>query len=259
LSITVEFLGTGTSGGVPMIACKCAVCQSNDSKDKRLRSSVLIKSPSTTVVIDTTPDFRTQMLRSGVEHIDAVLLTHSHKDHIAGLDDIRAFNFFSKKPIPIYANQETSEALQRDFYYAFAELKYPGIPEINLHTIDDKPFQVGDLSFQPFAVKHLHMDVTAYRMGDFTYITDANFIGEDAQKIIQGTDVLVLNALRKEKHLSHFTLDEAIEMATVLNARQTYFTHISHQMGFHHETSKELPKGMFFAYDGLKLHVNNHI
>ena len=137
-----------------MIACKCAVCQSNDSKDKRLRSSVLIKSPSTTVVIDTTPDFRTQMLRSGVEHIDAVLFTHSHKDHIAGLDDIRAFNFFSKKPIPIYANQETSEALQRDFYYAFAELKYPGIPEINLHTIDDKPFQVGDLSFQPFVVKH---------------------------------------------------------------------------------------------------------
>lgn len=242
-----------------MIACKCAVCQSNDSKDKRLRSSVLIKSPSTTVVIDTTPDFRTQMLRSGVEHIDAVLFTHSHKDHIAGLDDIRAFNFFSKKPIPIYANQETSEALQRDFYYAFAELKYPGIPEINLHTIDDKPFQVGDLSFQPFAVKHLQMDVTAYRMGNFTYITDANFIGEDAQKIIRGTDVVVLNALRKEKHLSHFTLDEAIEMATVLNARQTYFTHLSHQMGFHHETSKELPKGMFFAYDGLKLHVNNHI
>jgi phosphoribosyl 1,2-cyclic phosphate phosphodiesterase len=259
LSITVEFLGTGTSGGVPMIACKCAVCQSNDSKDKRLRSSVLIKSPSTTVVIDTTPDFRTQMLRSGVEHIDAVLFTHSHKDHIAGLDDIRAFNFFLRKPIPIYANQETSEALQRDFYYAFAELKYPGIPEINLHTIDDKPFQVGDLSFQPFAVKHLQMDVTAYRMGNFTYITDANFIGEEAHKIIRGTDVLVLNALRKEKHLSHFTLDEAIEMATVLNARQTYFTHLSHQMGFHHETSKELPKGMFFAYDGLKLHVNNHI
>jgi phosphoribosyl 1,2-cyclic phosphate phosphodiesterase len=257
LSITVEFLGTGTSGGVPMIACKCAVCKSYDSKDKRLRSSVLIKSSTTTVVIDTTPDFRTQMLRSDVEHIDAVLFTHSHKDHIAGLDDIRAFNFFSKKSIPIYANQETSEALQRDFYYAFAELKYPGIPEINLHTIGDKPFQVGDLFFQPFSVKHMHMDVTAFRMGDFTYITDANFIDEKAKKIIQGTEILVLNALRKEKHLSHFTLTEAIEMATVLNPRQTYFTHISHQMGFHQAISKELPKGIYLAHDGLKLHVNN--
>lgn len=241
-----------------MIACKCPVCRSDDSKDKRLRSSILIKSPSTVVVIDTTPDFRTQMLRSGVDHIDAVLFTHSHKDHIAGLDDIRAFNFFSKKPIPIFANQETSEALQRDFYYAFAELKYPGIPEIDLHTIQDKAFQIGDLKFQPFSVKHLHMDVTAFRLGNFTYVTDANYIDEKAQKVINGTEILVLNALRKEKHLSHFTLEEAIEMATVLNPRQTYFTHISHQMGFHHETSKELPKGMYFAYDGLKIHVNNN-
>lgn len=241
-----------------MIACKCDVCRSHDSRDKRLRSSILIKSPSTTVVIDTTPDFRTQMLRAEVEHIDAVLFTHSHKDHIAGLDDIRAFNFFSKMSIPIYANQETSDALKRDFYYAFAELKYPGIPEINLHTVDDRPFQVGDLVFQPFSVKHLHMDVTAYRFGNFTYITDANAIDQKARNIIQGSDFLVLNALRKEKHLSHFTLDEAIEMSTLLNPRQTYFTHISHQMGLHDQVSKELPKGMFFAYDGLTLHVNNH-
>ena len=258
MSITIEFLGTGTSGGVPMIACKCEVCKSADLYDKRLRSSILIKSKTTTVVIDTTPDFRTQMLRSGVEHIDAVLFTHSHKDHIAGLDDIRAFNFFSKKSIPIYANQETSDALKRDFYYAFAELKYPGIPEINLHTIQDEPFHVGDILFQPFSVRHMNMDVTAYRIGNFTYITDANAIDEKAKKIIDGTDTLVINALRKEKHLSHFNLQEAIEMATILNARHTYFTHVSHQMGLHSVVSNELPTGMFFAYDGLTLEVNKN-
>lgn len=258
MSITIEFLGTGTSGGVPMIACKCEVCKSADLYDKRLRSSILIKSKTTTVVIDTTPDFRTQMLRSGVEHIDAVLFTHSHKDHIAGLDDIRAFNFFSKKSIPIYANQETSDALKRDFYYAFAELKYPGIPEINLHTIQDEPFHVGDILFQPFSVRHMNMDVTAYRIGNFTYITDANAIDEKAKKIIDGTDTLVINALRKEKHLSHFNLHEAIEMATILNARHTYFTHVSHQMGLHSVVSNELPTGMFFAYDGLTLEVNKN-
>ena len=241
-----------------MIACKCEVCKSADLYDKRLRSSILIKSKTTTVVIDTTPDFRTQMLRSGVEHIDAVLFTHSHKDHIAGLDDIRAFNFFSKKSIPIYANQETSDALKRDFYYAFAELKYPGIPEINLHTIQDEPFHVGDILFQPFSVRHMNMDVTAYRIGNFTYITDANAIDEKAKKIIDGTDTLVINALRKEKHLSHFNLHEAIEMATILNARYTYFTHVSHQMGLHSVVSNELPTGMFFAYDGLTLEVNNN-
>lgn len=241
-----------------MIACKCEVCKSADLYDKRLRSSILIKSKTTTVVIDTTPDFRTQMLRSGVEHIDAVLFTHSHKDHIAGLDDIRAFNFFSKKSIPIYANQETSDALKRDFYYAFAELKYPGIPEINLHTIQDEPFHVGDILFQPFSVRHMNMDVTAYRIGNFTYITDANAIDEKAKKIIDGTDTLVINALRKEKHLSHFNLHEAIEMATILNARHTYFTHVSHQMGLHSVVSNELPTGMFFAYDGLTLEVNKN-
>jgi len=241
-----------------MIACKCEVCKSADLYDKRLRSSILIKSKTTTVVIDTTPDFRTQMLRSGVEHIDAVLFTHSHKDHIAGLDDIRAFNFFSKKSIPIYANQETSDALKRDFYYAFAELKYPGIPEINLHTIQDEPFHVGDILFQPFSVRHMNMDVTAYRIGNFTYITDANAIDEKAKKIIDGTDTLVINALRKEKHLSHFNLHEAIEMATILNARHTYFTHVSHQMGLHSVVSNELPTGIFFAYDGLTLEVNKN-
>ena len=240
-----------------MIACKCDVCKSTSSKDKRLRSSILVKSETTTVVIDTTPDFRTQMLRSDVEHIDAVLFTHSHKDHIAGLDDIRAFNFFSQRSIPIYANLETADALKRDFYYAFAEMKYPGIPEMDLHVINDQPFTVGDICFHPFNVKHMNMDVTAYRFGDFTYITDANAIGQDARQVIDGSRTLVINALRKEKHLSHFSLDEAIEMATQLKSAQTYFTHISHQMGLHDLVSSGLPKGMYLAFDGLKLIVKN--
>lgn len=239
-----------------MIACKCPVCRSDDSKDKRLRSSILIKSPSTVVVIDTTPDFRTQMLRSGVDHIDAVLFTHSHKDHIAGLDDIRAFNFFSKKPIPIFANQETSEALQRDFYYAFADTKYPGVPELDLHPIDDQPFMVGDLHFIPIRVKHLHMHVTGFRIGDFTYITDANHIDDQELLKIMGSKILVLNALRKQKHLSHFTLEEAIAVAQQVGAEQTYFTHISHQLGFHAEVSRELPEGIHLAYDGLTVYLD---
>lgn len=223
-----------------------------------MRSSILIRSASTTVVIDTTPDFRTQMLRSEVDHVDAILFTHSHKDHIAGLDDIRAFNFFSQKPISVYANQETADALKRDFYYAFAELKYPGIPEIDLRITGNETFLVGDILFRPFKVKHMNMEVTAYRFGDFTYITDANHIDSEAKKIIEGSHSLVINALRKEKHLSHFNLEEAIKIASELNTRQTFFTHISHQMGLHDEVSKELPKGMYFAYDGLKLEVNNH-
>lgn len=259
MSITIEFLGTGTSAGVPMIACKCEVCQSTDSKDKRFRSSILIKSANTTVVVDTTPDFRTQMLRSGVEHIDAVLFTHSHKDHIAGLDDIRAFNFVSKKSIPIYANQETSNAIKRDYFYIFSDQKYPGIPEVNLHTIHNEPFHVGDILFQPFEVKHLHMNVTGYRVGNFTYITDANAIDEKALKIIDTSDTLVINALRKEKHLSHFNLDEAIQVATQIKARHTFFTHLSHQMGMHAKVSRELPQGMYFAYDGLEIQVNKHV
>ncbi len=256
MSLSVEFLGTGTSGGVPMIACKCQVCQSIDKKDKRLRSSVLIKSASTTIVIDTTPDFRYQMLRSSVEHLDAVVFTHSHKDHIAGLDDIRAFNFFSQRPMPLYANEETAHAIQRDFYYAFREKKYPGIPELDLHVMDDQPFSVGDLHLIPIQVRHLHMGVTGYRIGNFTYITDANFIEASEKEKIMGSEVLVINALRQEKHISHFNLQEAIALATELNIPQTYFTHISHQMGHHQAVNLTLPKGMQLAHDGLVISVN---
>lgn len=255
-SLSIEFLGTGTSSGVPMVACRCSVCASIDRHDKRLRSSVLIRSEQTTVVIDTTPDFRYQMLRSRVEKLDAVVFTHSHKDHLAGLDDVKGFNFSHNASMPLYANAETAAALQRDFYYAFADTKYPGVPELDLHPIDDQPFMVGDLHFIPIRVKHLHMHVTGFRIGDFTYITDANHIDDQELRKIMGSKILVLNALRKQKHLSHFTLEEAIAVAQQVGAEQTYFTHISHQLGFHAEVSRELPEGIHLAYDGLTVYLD---
>ena len=255
MSTTIEFLGTGTSSGVPMVACTCEVCKSTDKKDNRLRSSILIKSANTTVVIDTTPDFRYQMLRSSVNQLDAVVFTHSHKDHIAGLDDVKAFNFIHQNAMPLFANEETAKASQRDFYYAFADKKYPGIPALELHVNQDELFSIGDLNFQPIQVRHLNMGVTGYRIGDFTYITDANYIDEHEKQKIRGSKVLVLNALRKEKHLSHFTLQEAIDLATELQVPTTYFTHISHQMGLHAQVSNELPTGIHLAYDGLTISV----
>jgi phosphoribosyl 1,2-cyclic phosphate phosphodiesterase len=256
LALTIQFLGTGTSSGVPMVACKCAVCKSTDNKDKRLRSSIYIQSATTSVVIDTTPDFRYQMLRANIEKLDGVVFTHAHKDHIAGLDDVKAYNFIHQTVMPLYANQETADAIKRDFYYAFAEKKYPGVPLLEMHVKEKEPFNIGDLEFQPVQVKHLHMDVTGYRIGDFTYITDANYISEEEKQKIRGSKVLVLNALRKEKHLSHFTLQEAIDLAVELQVPTTYFTHISHQLGLHQEVTQELPAGMFLAYDGLIIAVD---
>jgi phosphoribosyl 1,2-cyclic phosphate phosphodiesterase len=247
----ITFLGTGTSSGVPMIACGCPVCTSADKEDNRLRSSILVQSPSTTIVVDTTPDFRYQMLRARVKRLDAVLFTHPHKDHVAGLDDIRAFNFIQQQPMEIYANELTQQALLREFPYAFAEKKYPGVPEINLNTIDLTPFSIGDIPVIPILVWHLKMPVFGYRLGDFTYITDANRIDAAEREKIKGSKIIVLNALRKEKHISHFTLDEAIATVAELGVPQAYFTHISHQLGKHSDINKELPAGMELAYDGL--------
>src|SRR5688572_17946743 len=199
-----------------MIACDCEVCTSKDKKDNRLRSSILVESPSTTVVVDSTPDFRYQMLRAGVKKLDAVVYTHPHKDHIAGLDDIRAFNFFNKKAVNVYANEMTQHALKNEFHYVFAEHKYPGIPEIILNDISEKPFMVGDIPVQPINVWHLHMPVLGFRFGNFTYITDANRIEEVEKNKIRGSEIIVLNALRNKKHISHFTLAEALEMADEL-------------------------------------------
>ena len=251
----INFLGTGTSSGVPMIGCDCAVCTSSDIRDNRLRSSVMISSSNTSLVIDTTPDFRYQMLRTNTRHLDAVIFTHPHKDHIAGLDDIRAFNFFMNKPMEIYANALTEEALRRDFYYAFAERKYPGVPEINLNKIAEEPFMVGDIPVTPIEVWHMKMPVLGFRFGTFTYITDANRIEEHSKDLIRGSEVLVLNALRKEPHISHFTLDEAVDLVLELGIPKAYFTHISHQLGLHAEINNELPDGMELAFDGLTLSI----
>jgi phosphoribosyl 1,2-cyclic phosphate phosphodiesterase len=254
-SLTITFLGTGTSSGVPMIGCDCEVCTSGNPKDNRLRSSVLIQSAQTSLVVDTTPDFRYQMLRINNRRLDAVVYTHPHKDHLAGLDDIRAYNYFNKKPMDIYANTLTEEALRRDYYYAFSDTKYPGVPELNLITIDEHPFFVGDIPVLPIEVWHYKMPVFGFRFGDFTYITDANRIEEPEKEKIRGSKILVLNALRKENHLSHFTLDEAVSLANELNIPQVYFTHISHQLGLHETINRELPAHMQLAFDGLQLQL----
>lgn len=239
-----------------MIGCTCEVCTSSDKKDNRLRSSILVQSAHTTLVVDTGPDFRYQMLRTDTRKLDAVLFTHPHKDHLAGLDDIRAYNFFLKKPIDIYADSLTEEAVRRDFYYAFTDTKYPGIPELNLHTITLQPFMAGDIPVQPILVWHLKMPVLGFRFGKFTYITDANRIDEPEREKIRGSEVIVLNALRKQKHISHFTLEEAIDMVTDLQVPTAYFTHISHQLGRHADVEQELPTGMHLAWDGLVLKFN---
>lgn len=253
--ITVTFLGTGTSSGVPMICCDCAVCTSADSKDKRLRSSILVQSANTTFVIDTTPDFRYQMLRINNKKLDAVLFTHPHKDHVAGLDDIRAYNYFQAKPMEVFANALTQETLFREFQYAFADKKYPGIPQIHLHTIDETSFAIGDISVVPIKVWHLKMPVLGFRMGNFTYITDANKIDDLEKEKILGSEVLVINALRNDKHISHFTLTEAVALAEELRIPTVYFTHISHQLGLHKSVNALLTPNMQLAYDGLTIKI----
>jgi phosphoribosyl 1,2-cyclic phosphate phosphodiesterase len=253
-SLYIEFLGTGTSAGVPMIGCDCVVCASTDAADKRLRSSILVQSANTTLVVDTTPDFRYQMLRTDVKKLDGVVFTHSHKDHLAGLDDIRAFNYFMKKEMPLYIDNLTEDVIKREYAYAFSKEKYPGVPQLQLNNISaEKPFTVGDIPILPIQVMHSKMPVLGFRFGDFTYITDANFIDESEKEKIKGSQILVLNALRKEAHQSHFTLDEAVALAKELNVPKVYFTHISHQLGLHATINKELPENMQLAYDQLSI------
>jgi phosphoribosyl 1,2-cyclic phosphate phosphodiesterase len=238
-----------------MIACGCEVCTSTDQKDKRLRSSILVESAHTKLVVDTTPDFRYQMLRKEVKQLDAVLFTHPHKDHIAGLDDVRAFNYFQEQAMQIFANSMTIDALMREFAYAFADKKYPGVPNLELNTINLDPFEIGDIPILPVQVWHMKMPVYGFRFGKFTYITDANRIDEEEKEKIRGSEVVVVNALRKEKHISHYTLEEAIELVQELEVPKAYFTHISHQLGKHHDVEKKLPKGIHLAYDGLELEL----
>ena len=249
------FLGTGTSQGVPVITCTCEVCQSADRKDNRTRTSLMIQSETTTVVIDTGPDFRAQMLRENVQDLDAVVFTHGHKDHVAGLDDIRPFNYLLGKTIDVYAEERVQQILKREFSYAFEPQDYLGAPQVNLKTIDETPFMIGDISFTPVRVFHKELPVLGFRVGDFTYITDANFIAEEELQKIKGSKILVLNAWRRETHYSHFNLEQAIEIVNKIKPEQAYFTHISHHLGLHEAVEKELPENVFLAYDGLV--INN--
>ena len=249
----VTFLGTGTSQGVPVIGCPCPVCQSLDFRNKRFRASIHLEVLGQSIVIDTGPDFRMQMLREGIKKLDAVLFTHEHKDHTAGLDDIRPFNYYQQGDIPIFGRLAVLEQLQREYAYIFNEKRYPGVPQVDCVEIDRNPFQINGVGITPIPVLHYKLPVLGFRIGDFSYITDANHIPEESFALLEGTEILVLNALQKEPHISHFTLDQAIEQALRIGAKKTYFTHISHRLGLHDEVEKELPEGMFLAYDGQKL------
>jgi phosphoribosyl 1,2-cyclic phosphate phosphodiesterase len=253
--LKITFLGTGTSQGIPVITCGCEVCQSDDARDKRLRVSVLIETGDQTIAIDSGPDFRYQMLRARVKDLDAIVYTHEHKDHIAGLDDIRPFNYLLQKNIDVYATERVQAALKKEFSYIFAEKVYPGVPQINMHTVTGQNFNIGRTEFIPLDIMHYKLPILGYRINDFTYITDAKTISQESIDKVRGTKVLVVNALQKEDHISHFTLDEALAFAGLIGAEMTYFTHMSHNLGKHADIEAELPAHIRLAYDGLKIEL----
>lgn len=253
--LTMEFLllGTGTSQGIPVIGCKCEVCQSSDPRDQRLRSSLLVRSSTTTVLIDAGPDMRQQLLRAKVDDIQALIITHEHQDHTAGLDEVRAINFLQKHDIPIYCTERVERRLREQYSYIFNNQDYPGIPQIRFERMGADPFQIGDISFEPLLLLHGSLPVHGFRIQDFVYITDANQLSEEVSDQIRGAVVMVINALRHEKHHSHFTLGEALELADRLEIKQLYTTHISHQLGLHAQVEAKLQRGRNLAYDGLSI------
>lgn len=247
----ITFLGTGTSQGVPVIACECNTCLSEDPRDKRLRTSLLLESGGVMLLFDAGPDFRQQMLRERVRRLDAIILTHEHKDHIAGMDDVRAFNYKSQDAVDIYAEERVQKAIKREFSYVFAEYQYPGIPQMRLNPIPDYGFSIKGINITPVRVRHLNLEIYGFRIGNFAYITDANYISEESKDKLIGVKYLVINALRKEKHISHFSLREALNFIRQISPKRAFLTHISHQMGLTSQLAEELPPGIMLAYDGL--------
>ena len=247
------FLGTGTSQGIPVIACPCAVCASNDLHDKRLRCSALVQVDGKNILIDSGPDFRQQMLRAGIIRLDAILFTHGHKDHTAGLDDVRAYNYIMQCPMDIYAEERVQKVLRREFDYIFSENKYPGVPKLNMHTIDETPFTIDQITVTPIRAMHLKLPILGFRIGQLAYLTDVNSISEPEKDKLHGLDCFVINGLRQEPHISHFTLKEALALINEVKPKQAYITHISHQLGFHQKVQDGLPPNVFLAYDGLEV------
>ena len=249
----LTFLGTGTSQGVPMIGCGCDVCRSSDPRDKRLRASVLVEHEGLTILVDAGPDFRQQMLRADVSHVDAILLTHNHKDHTGGLDDIRAFNYLEKRASQIYCEKYVEDSLRMEYSYAFAENKYPGAPEWNVHIIDENPFSINGVEIIPIRGKHYRLPVLGFRFGNIAYCTDMNHIPEEEFEKLKGLDHFIINTVRRGRHISHFALEEAVAIAQKVGAKQSWLTHLSHQLPCCSELEKELPAGILPAYDGLVL------
>ncbi len=253
----LTFLGTGTSQGIPVIACDCNTCLSEDFHDKRLRTSLLLKKGETVLLFDAGPDFRQQMLREEVKRLDSIILTHEHRDHISGMDDIRAFNYKSQDALDIYAEERVQKAIKNEYSYVFSEHQYPGIPKMRLNLLTDQSFSINGIEIQPIRVYHYRLPVYGFRIGEFAYITDANYIPEQSKEKLFGVKYLVINALRKEKHISHFSLREAIECIREISPKKSFITHISHQMGLHKDVTGELPPGIALAYDGLSFECSD--
>ncbi len=256
LPMTITFLGTGTSTGVPVVACNCVVCQSNDKRDTRLRTSVMVDVAGHKFIIDCGPDFRYQMIREKVEDISAIIFTHGHRDHIAGIDDVRAFNYVLNKTVDIYATQAVIDSINKEFPYILTEKRFFGAPQLEFHVIENKPFSINGVEILPIEVLHHKLSVFGFRIGTFTYITDASFISESEKPKAIGSDVLVVNALRKSKHISHFSLDEALELISELKPKKAYITHLSHFIGLHQDIQNDLPDNVFLAFDGLKVNIS---